>query len=485
MNSQESAEVEWKPKALPPGAEPRQLEVKGLPCWRIADLQDGTEVTLESPNFPNNYPNRARCSWGINVPAGEEVKLWCEKFDVARGDKFRIYQQTNWISGHYPEGFGDTVEAVDRDRMLFFSFKSNRWGTAGGFRCQVSASKPTTNEVATPAPGCTTESGTRCVFPFKFHGHNITSCTTVDGDARPWCSTRTDASGHHVGGHWGYCSATCSGEVPTTTTTTTTAAPVAPSACQCGVKGGSDRIVGGQTTEAHEYPWQVGLVNGPNGRTPFCGGTLISTTHVLTAAHCTAVFNHQPNNIYVILGEHVTNDNQVTRVGVAEVIADPNYNPQTVNSDFSILRLARPVSFTSTIRPACLPAQTNPAPTYVGQVATVTGWGTLSSGGAQPTVLQEVNVTVTTNSACNSAYGTITDMMLCASAPGKDSCQGDSGGPLVLQENGRQALVGVVSWGAGCAKPGYPGVYARTTRRMDWLLANTQGTYSSTCARLN
>ena len=126
MNSEESDEDEWKPKVLPPGWEPRQLEVKGLPCWRIADLQEGTEVTLESPNFPNNYPNRARCSWGINVPAGQEVTLWCEKFDVARGDKFRIYRHTSWISGHYPEGFGDIVEAVDRDRMLFFRFKSNR-----------------------------------------------------------------------------------------------------------------------------------------------------------------------------------------------------------------------------------------------------------------------------------------------------------------------------------------------------------------------
>ena len=170
---------------------------------------------------------------------------------------------------------------------------------------------------------------------------------------------------------------------------------------------------------------------------------------------------------------------------MAEVIADPKYNPQTVNHDFSILRLARPVTFTSTILPACLPAEASPAPTYAGRVATVTGWGTLSSGGAQPTVLQEVNVTITTNSACNAAYGTITDMMVCASAPGKDSCQGDSGGPLVLEENQRHALVGVVSWGAGCAKPGYPGVYARTTHRMDWLLANTQGTYSSTCASLN
>ena len=91
--------------------------------------------------------------------------------------------------------------------------------------------------------------------------------------------------------------------------------------------------------------------------------------------------------------------------------------------------------------PACLPADTKT--TYAGKVATVTGWGTLKSGGNQPTILQEVDVTVTTKAVCLKAYygRGITKHMLCAMASGKDSCQGDSGGPLVLPENGRQALV--------------------------------------------
>ena len=59
--------------------------------------------------------------------------------------------------------------------------------------------------------------------------------------------------------------------------------------------------------------------------------------------------------------------------------------------------------------------------------------------------------------------------MLCAADEGKDSCQGDSGGPLVAQENGKYALIGVVSWGYGCAFSGYPGVYARMTEKMDWI----------------
>merc|ERR1712172_427605 len=119
--------------------------------------------------------------------------------------------------------------------------------------------------------------------------------------------------------------------------------------------------------------------------------------------------------------------------------------------------------------------------------ATVTGWGTLSSGGSQPTVLQEVDVTVTTNTACKNAYGSsmITANMICAADSGKDSCQGDSGGPMIAEENGRQALIGVVSWGYGCAMEAYPGVYARVTEKMDWIVANTAGTFSSTCAALN
>jgi len=255
--------------------------------------------------------------------------------------------------------------------------------------------------------------------------------------------------------------------------------------CQCGVKGNDSnnaRIVGGNETEEHEYPWQV-LVEGAG-----CGGTLISSTHVLTAAHCTV--DTAATSIKVVIEAHNITDSELNSVDIAEIINHPNYEPHNShNNDYSILRLAKPVTFTKKVSPVCLPADLSA--TYAGVRATVTGWGTLSSGGPSSDVLQEVDVTVAINAECNSAYAskgyTITSNMVCAGDSGKDSCKGDSGGPLITSENDRQALIGVVSWGlpGGCAIDGFPGVYSRVTEKMSWILENTAGTFDSTCTALN
>merc|ERR1719412_3348416 len=475
-------------------------EVEALSCNKGKDvLGDGQEVTIETPNYPGNYPDKAKCNWKIKVPANEEVHIWCETFDLVRKDFLRVLGVTSKLYGSFADGFGEILPGSNVKRTLKFQFRSNKKKNAGGFRCQIAAVAPTTGSGSGSTTGsgssasCLTNdgpaAGSVCVFPFNYMGISHTGCTQIDGDPTPWCSTQTDANDDHVPGvgAWGYCEATCPVQETAATTPATTANPgpvvtAAPGTCQCGVKGGSanGRIVGGQETEQHEYPWQVGLVS-RNGRTPWCGGTLISSTHVLTAAHCTD--GAAASNIRVLLGEHNIADSVFNRVDVAEIINHPDYDSRTTDNDYAILRLSQAVPFTNEVAPACLPADTGA--TYAGVLATVTGWGTLSSGGNQPTALQEVDVTVTTNTECNNAYGSITANMICAADSGKDSYQGDSGGPLIAAENGRQALIGVVSWGRGCAFEGFPGVYARVTEKMSWILANTAGTFSSSCAALN
>jgi len=239
------------------------------------------------------------------------------------------------------------------------------------------------------------------------------------------------------------------------------------------------RIVGGQAVEKNEYPWQVALVR--TGRNqPFCGGSLLTSTTVITAAHCAT----SVSDFEVLVGEHdITRGDGEQRVKPSSWTSHPSYNSNTQDNDFAIVQLSSPVTFSNTVSPVCLPSSSSN--NYDGQKATATGWGTLSSGGSQPSVLQEVDVTVLSNQDCRSgatSYSSsqISDNMLCAGDSGKDSCQGDSGGPLVSQKDSAYDLIGVVSWGYGCAQAGAPGVYSRTTSQLGWIQGQLRG---DTCPR--
>ena len=109
-----------------------------------------------------------------------------------------------------------------------------------------------------------------------------------------------------------------------------------------------------------------------------------------------------------------------------------------------------------------------------GSLSVVSGWGRLSSGGIIPSQLQAVEVYITSRAECDSAYadfGGITVNMICAGVPGggKDACQGDSGGPLVVDGQ----LVGIVSWGIGCAQADYPGVYSNVATLKSFVTEQT------------
>jgi len=244
------------------------------------------------------------------------------------------------------------------------------------------------------------------------------------------------------------------------------------------------KIVGGQETEQHEYPWQVGLMRSEFSSRPFCGGSIISNKEILTAAHCTAEM--KPSNIWVMVGGHNMGDSTTKeeRVEVCAIKDHPDYNDRSLNNDLSILVLCKELKLGKEVSPVCLPVESGRGEGYEGQEAIVSGWGTTSSGGSQPDTLQEVGVVTMSNRQCASPPNVypasqITDAMICAAAKGKDSCQGDSGGPLVTNmgpTSGKSYyLIGVVSWGKGCAEENAPGVYARVTQELDWINNNLEG----------
>lgn len=238
-------------------------------------------------------------------------------------------------------------------------------------------------------------------------------------------------------------------------------------------------IVGGEAAAVGELPWQVAVYPGPY----LCGGTLIAPRWVVTAAHC--VFDDNgavmpPGEIEVIAGEYNRSQNDGTEQqrSVAAVHVHPDYDPFGSNdSDIALLQLTSAVTFGPSV--GAVPLVTSPTHDSLvapGISALVSGWGATSEGGSTATILQKVRVPIVSNATCNTSYGgSITDNMLCAglAAGGKDSCQGDSGGPLVVPDGSSWRLAGVVSFGNGCARPNYYGVYTRISSFTTWITEKT------------
>uniref|UniRef100_H3CB18 Peptidase S1 domain-containing protein n=1 Tax=Tetraodon nigroviridis TaxID=99883 RepID=H3CB18_TETNG len=233
----------------------------------------------------------------------------------------------------------------------------------------------------------------------------------------------------------------------------------------CGKVSVRGRIIGGQNAAPGSWPWQASL-NGEGGQ--FCGGTLISSEWVLTAAHC---ITGDPSAITVFLGrinQAGPNPNEVSRK-VTQATCHPSYDTSTNDNDMCLLKLSAPVSSTEYISPICLAAANSTI--LSGTRSWLTGWGKAANG-VFPDILQEVEVPIVGNNQCRCTYPEVTENMICAgyASGGKDSCQGDSGGPMMTEGSDMVWVqVGVVSFGIGCALPNVPAVYARVSRYQDWI----------------
>ncbi|KAI4881434.1 hypothetical protein NFI96_014473 [Prochilodus magdalenae] len=248
------------------------------------------------------------------------------------------------------------------------------------------------------------------------------------------------------------------------------------------------RIVGGSPAPPGSWPW---LVNLQLDGTLMCGGVLVDSSWVLTAAHCFAGSRSESYWTAVVGEFDITKsdpDEQVLKVN--RVIAHPKFNPKTFNNDIALVELSSPVVLSERVTPVCLPSDTEPP---AGTPCLVAGWGSLYEDGPSADVVMEAKVPLLSQGTCRSALGKelLTNTMFCAGylSGGIDSCQGDSGGPLIFQDriSGRFQLYGITSWGDGCGEKGKPGVYTRVTAFTDWILSEIQksvGSREPTCPEL-
>ncbi|MGW8886128.1 S1 family peptidase [Streptomyces sp. NPDC055749] len=209
-------------------------------------------------------------------------------------------------------------------------------------------------------------------------------------------------------------------------------------------------VVGGTRAAQGEFPFMVRLSMG-------CGGALYAKDIVLTAAHCVSGSGNN-TSITATTGVVDLQSSAAVKVKSTKVLQAPGYNG--TGKDWALIKLAKPVN-QPTLKIATSTA-------YNQGTFTVAGWGAAREGGGQQRYLLKANVPYVSDADCQDAYGgsLVPGEELCAGfeAGGVDTCQGDSGGPMFRKDNtGAWLQVGIVSWGEGCARAGYPGVYTEVS----------------------
>ncbi|KAI1230427.1 transmembrane protease serine 9, partial [Lamprotornis superbus] len=257
-------------------------------------------------------------------------------------------------------------------------------------------------------------------------------------------------------------------EISTALRTTETAKPTQTPDCGLTTALAFSKIVGGSSAARGEWPWQVSLWL--RQKEHKCGAVLIADRWLLSAAHCFDIYS-DPKMWVAFLGTPFLSGTDGKMEKIFRIYKHPFYNVYSLDYDVALLELRRPVTFSSTIRPICLPDNSHIF--HEGARCFITGWGSTKEGGLMSKHLQKAAVNIIGDQACKKFYPVqISSRMLCAGFPQGtvDSCSGDAGGPLACKEpSGKWFLAGITSWGYGCARPYFPGVYTKVTAVQGWI----------------
>ncbi|KAM3848962.1 transmembrane protease serine 12-like [Vipera latastei] len=236
------------------------------------------------------------------------------------------------------------------------------------------------------------------------------------------------------------------------------------------------RIIGGHESEEGAWPWQVSLqiYKHGGGFIHLCGGTLINNRTVLTAAHC-SIKKPVPEVWRAVIGLHhlFRHKTHTIKRRIQAIKIHYFYDSTRFENDIAVFYLSKSITFNSYVQPVCLPnftlALTSDMKCFVS------GWGMKKEQTRGSLTLQEAQLTIFPLEICNHYdwhAGSVADTAFCAGSEtgDVDTCQGDSGGPLVCYlSDSKYYIVGITSYGVGCGRPKFPGIYTNLPKYMFWL----------------